>query len=834
LQKLFRSRTLLDEIVCAVDDEIDWVKKRGSGKRVRLYEGEKRHTTAGAFYYAFKLDEELKGLNDDTPIELLVGSVKVNGTIVAITPNEITVAIERDLGNGIESAILVSQAVFILVGLRKRLSGMSGNHRLAKQVLEGNVRSQYKEVRAILPSVELNSFQQDAVERVARQSASFIWGPPGTGKTWTIGLATHSLANLGDRILIISNTNVAVDRAIEMICKVLPNEKIIRLGNPTEKFPSNVIVPDKEDEQQSSDTWRIVATTFAKSFIDSRFSNLRFDTVIIDEASMAPIPAVYHSAMLAKKRVVIVGDFEQLPPIAMNNESVAVRKWMMKDAFEVAGMSQNPKKSLDEGKLIMLRRQYRMHPQISALVNHLTYHGLLDDGTKRTMPSLPPVPESPLVFVDTSSLNTWCKKSSTSSSKYNLYHAFLAVGIAEKILNAKKTPAIITPYADQAQRIRLILRDRQLDGKILASTVHRFQGQEADAIIYDITDSDGTAPRWLESDTSKRLMNVAFSRAKNKLIVIANRNFLFRKLPTGNAAREAITYIEKNGRTISGAEFLPPNFKVRDPSAKRLRPEEYELLKEAQISTFTEQTFYPAFLSDIENAKQEVIIFSPFVTRKRFGLIADDLNDLVKRQVKVSVYTRPPQQMFDAAANAFDDARTKGATDAIEYLRTIKATVNLRPRMHEKLAVIDLKTWWVGSLNILSHAAGATHETMIRFHGLEKTIQNLIDDILQTRSVRNERIVTKIGELRDGMKGLQVEGIVTMMSSQRKVKGGLRIADAMLTDGTGTIKLVLWEDQIGKVRERTKVRVVNGYTSSFLGTLQLNHGKYGKVETIRT
>jgi replication factor A1 len=62
----------------------------------------------------------------------------------------------------------------------------------------------------------------------------------------------------------------------------------------------------------------------------------------------------------------------------------------------------------------------------------------------------------------------------------------------------------------------------------------------------------------------------------------------------------------------------------------------------------------------------------------------------------------------------------------------------------------------------------------------------------------------------------------------------LRIADAMLTDGTGTIKLVLWEDQIGKVRERTKVRVVNGYTSSFLGTLQLNHGKYGKVETIRT
>jgi replication factor A1 len=77
-----------------------------------------------------------------------------------------------------------------------------------------------------------------------------------------------------------------------------------------------------------------------------------------------------------------------------------------------------------------------------------------------------------------------------------------------------------------------------------------------------------------------------------------------------------------------------------------------------------------------------------------------------------------------------------------------------------------------------------------------------------------------------------VEGIVTMMSSQRRVKRGLRIADAMLTDGTGTIKLVLWEDQINKVRQGSKLRVLNRYTSSFRGTLQLNPGKYGRIEVI--
>jgi hypothetical protein len=819
-------------MLLAVDDEIAWVKKKGSGKHVRLYDGERRSSTAELFYYVFKLDEELKGLGDDTPIELIIGTSKASGAVVAISPNEITVAVKKDLGDKIQSATLVSQAVFILMGLRKHLSGMTGNHQLANQALEGKIGPQNTNVHGILPSVERNQFQEQAVERIGKQSVSYIWGPPGTGKTWTIGLATYSLRALNEHVLVISNTNVAVDRAIEMICKVLPNEKIIRLGNPTKELPSNVIIPDREEEKQSSDTWRLVATTFAKSFVDSRFSNLRFDTVIIDEASMAPIPAIYHSAMLAKKRVLIAGDFEQLPPIAMNNESVPVREWMMRDVFEVAGISQNPKKSLDEGKLIMLRRQYRMHPQISALVNHLTYHGLLEDGTKATMPNISPAPGSALVFVDTSALNTWCKKSSTSSSKYNLYHAFLAVAIAEKILKSNKIPAIITPYGDQAHRIRLILRDRHLDEKILASTVHRFQGQEADAIVYDITDSDGTTPHWLESETSKRLMNVAFSRAKNKLIVIANRNFLFRKLPAGNAAREAITYIEKNGSTIPGSEFLPPDFKVRYPSAKRLLPEEYELLKESQVSTFTEQTFYPAFLSDIDNAKREVIIFSPFVTRRRLGLIVDDLKDLVGRGVKVSVYTRPPQQMFDTTEKALDDGFAKGASEAIEYLRGIKVNVELRPRMHEKLAVIDLKTWWVGSLNILSHAAGATHETMIRLQGLEKTIQHLIDDIFQRRSERTAAVITKIGELKSEMRGLYVEGIVSMMSAPRRVRGDLRIADAMITDGTGTIKLALWEDQIEKVREGRRVRVLNGYTSAFRGTLQLNSGKYGRIEVL--
>ncbi|MGA2790078.1 MAG: phospholipase D-like domain-containing protein [Candidatus Bathyarchaeia archaeon] len=90
------------------------------------------------------------------------------------------------------------------------------------------------------------------------------------------------------------------------------------------------------------------------------------------------------------------------------------------------------------------------------------------------------------------------------------------------------------------------------------------------------------------------------------------------------------------------------------------------------------------------------------------------MKDLVKRGVRVSIYTRPPRQMFDAAEKELDDNLAKGAADAIEYLKEIKVHVDLRPRMHEKLAVIDLKTCWVGSSEMCHMSWDNTQATVMR------------------------------------------------------------------------------------------------------------------------
>jgi len=56
-----------------------------------------------------------------------------------------------------------------------------------------------------------------------------------------------------------------------------------------------------------------------------------------------------------------------------------------------------------------------------------------------------------------------------------------------------------------------------------------------------------------------------------------------------------------------------------------------------------------------------------------------------------------------------------------------------------------------------------------------------------------------------------------------------RVADTMISDGTGTIKLVLWNKQIDQVNVDDTVRIENGYIKSFRGEIQLNVGRYGTL-----
>ncbi|RLE69357.1 MAG: DNA-binding protein [Thermoprotei archaeon] len=93
----------------------------------------------------------------------------------------------------------------------------------------------------------------------------------------------------------------------------------------------------------------------------------------------------------------------------------------------------------------------------------------------------------------------------------------------------------------------------------------------------------------------------------------------------------------------------------------------------------------------------------------------------------------------------------------------------------------------------------------------------------------------KIAELKPGMTRINVEGKVVEKSQPIEVvtrRGIARVATVLLEDDSGKIILSLWEENIDMVSVGDRIRVENGYVSSFRGRTQLNLGFYGKLTIV--
>jgi replication factor A1 len=84
------------------------------------------------------------------------------------------------------------------------------------------------------------------------------------------------------------------------------------------------------------------------------------------------------------------------------------------------------------------------------------------------------------------------------------------------------------------------------------------------------------------------------------------------------------------------------------------------------------------------------------------------------------------------------------------------------------------------------------------------------------------------------MKRVSIEAKVTEKADTREVQSRFKdqthkVANAIIADETGTVKLPLWNEQIDQVNVDNTVKIENGYVTSFRGEIQLNIGKYGKL-----
>jgi replication factor A1 len=93
-----------------------------------------------------------------------------------------------------------------------------------------------------------------------------------------------------------------------------------------------------------------------------------------------------------------------------------------------------------------------------------------------------------------------------------------------------------------------------------------------------------------------------------------------------------------------------------------------------------------------------------------------------------------------------------------------------------------------------------------------------------------------IGELKSGMRNVSVIGKVESIGEPRTVNlkaGGTNtVADARISDETGSIKLSLWGDDINKIQPGDTVSIENGYINTFKGEDSINIGKFGNLKKV--
>lgn len=311
-----------------------------------------------------------------------------------------------------------------------------------------------------------------------------------------------------------------------------------------------------------------------------------YDFVIIDEAARS-ISSELAIAMQSAKRVLLVGDHLQLPPLYSDAHKAALARRLgindkhteldevLRSDFARAFNSEYGMQTS-----ATLLTQYRMAPPIGNLVSQTFYDGKLNNGD-RSIPDIyrdaPSQLRSPVTWLDTSSLGEHANhQSDRGVSIYNRCEADQVIDLLKQISESGKfltdlsnlkdkddaLIGVICMYAEQKRLIRQKFNQSiWSDGfkaLVKIDTVDSYQGKENRIIILSLTRSDNQkSPGFLR--TPNRI-NVAMSRAMDRLLIIGNAE-MWKAHNRDKPLGQVVSYMSDMGEDV-GYKFM---------SAKRSR-----------------------------------------------------------------------------------------------------------------------------------------------------------------------------------------------------------------------------------------------------------------------
>jgi len=357
----------------------------------------------------------------------------------------------------------------------------------------------------------------EAAKRIVEQldrSYLVVQGPPGSGKTYTGARLIVRLLDRGRRVGISATSHKAIENLLREVERVALREGVRFRGWKKGGGAYEGLFVTKEDFKRPDEDVLLVAGT-AWLFADHELDG-QVDTLFIDEAGQVSLADALAMGTCARN-LVLLGDPQQLAQVAQGTHSegagVSVLEHLLGDELTIPP---------DRG--LFLGITWRMREDVCRFVSDLSYEGRLHpaEPCRRQRTSL----GTGLRFLavehegNRASSVEEAERIATEIARLRGGTWTDCDGVEHPIRD--KDILVVAPYNAQVRCLRT-----RLPASIAVGTVDKFQGQEAPIVFFSMATSSGeTLPRNLEFLFSRNRLNVAVSRARCLVYLVASPKLL--------------------------------------------------------------------------------------------------------------------------------------------------------------------------------------------------------------------------------------------------------------------------------------------------------------------
>jgi predicted RecB family nuclease len=353
-----------------------------------------------------------------------------------------------------------------------------------------------------------------------------IQGPPGSGKTWVSGRLIARLLAAGKRVGVASTSHKAIHKLLAEVEAAgidVRGVKRATSGNP-ESFYDGDQIDNVTDRAECLDAALVGGTAWLHAHADL---DSRLDHLFIDESGQVSLADALAMATCARN-LILVGDPQQLAQVLQGTHPGEAGVSVLQHLLGADA-------TIPPDRGLFLETTYRLHPDVCAYISDEFYEGRLVPGpgcAQRTTPLGTGLRYLPVE-------HDGCRQESPVEAE------LVAREVAR--LRTAGVPAaeimVVAAYNAQVNMLRELL-----SGDVAIGTVDKFQGQEADVVLYSMASSSGEdVPRGLEFLLSRNRLNVAISRARCLAYLVCSPRLLevnCRTIPQMKLANALCRFVE--------------------------------------------------------------------------------------------------------------------------------------------------------------------------------------------------------------------------------------------------------------------------------------------------